>query len=209
MVAAEETKGNATCGQEAKLFHQAIPQSPAVRPANRDPEQIFNEFLALLDVESLAEARDLPSAAVIEGNSAQIQAAPPTDFLYGPIVDGNYITAPLLQSLRDGHFDKTVKVLSGHNVFEGAFFFDPAVETEEDFREWLDVSIPGLEDGQFSELANEIYPSVYDGSVGYLDTNTRQMSVWGEAAVDCAFYAITKATNMVSYACMYNTQDPH
>ncbi|GJN70069.1 hypothetical protein PLICBS_004121 [Purpureocillium lilacinum] len=206
MAAAAATQRNHTCGQEAKLFQQAILQSPALRSATRDPNEIFNEFLSFLDVKSLEEARRLPSSAVIVGNSAQIQAAPPTDFLYGPVVDGDYVSAPLLQSLRDGAVDKTVKVFAGHNVFEGAFFFDPAVKAEEDFRDWLEVSIPGLEDSRFDDIAKRIYPAVYDGSVGYVDTNTRQMSVWGEAVIDCAYHAISKATKTVSYACKYQKE---
>lgn len=198
--------GDTCAGQESKLFHQAIVQSPAQYPTTSDPEDVFKEFLAFLDVESLKEVRKLDSAAVIAGNSAQIEASPPTNYKYAPVVDNEYVTGPMLKKLQEGDFDKSIKILAAHNVFEGAFFFDPNLETEEEFKDWVKASLPGLKDKDYDYLADTVYPAIYDGSVGYVDLNTRQMSVWGEAVVDCTYRAISEATKNESYACKYQHQ---
>ncbi|KAF9761951.1 hypothetical protein IL306_003615, partial [Fusarium sp. DS 682] len=193
-----------TCGgQEPKLFHQAIAQSPAQYPTTGDPEDVLEEFLSFLKVESLNEVRKLDSAAVIAGNSAQIEAFPPTNYKYAPVVDNEYVTGPLLKKLQEGDFDKSIKILAAHIVFEGAFFFDPTLETEEDFKDWVKASLGGPKDKDYDYLADTVYPPVYDGSVGYVDLNTRQMSVWGEAVVDCTYRAISEATKDESYACIW------
>ncbi|RKK87047.1 hypothetical protein BFJ71_g13506 [Fusarium oxysporum] len=90
--------------------------------------------------------------------------------------------------------------MAAYNIFEGGFFFDPNVKTDGDLDEWLKRSLPGLDGAQRGELAEKVYPLVYDGSLGYVGMNTRQMRVWGESAIDCAFNAITQATKDKSYA---------
>jgi hypothetical protein len=60
---------------------------------------------------------------------------------------------------------------------------------------------PGLDGEQRGELAEKVYPLVYDGSLVYVGMNTRQMRVWGESAIGCAFNAIIQATKDKSYAC--------
>ena len=192
--------------QESMLFHRAIVQSPASYPTSRDPEEIYEEFLSYMKVRSLDEVRELDSAAVIAGNSAQITAFSPTDYTYGPTVDNKYVTGPLLKKLREGDFDRSIRILAAHNVFEGAFFFDPTLETEEDFKDWMKTSFAGLKDEEYDNLAENIYPAIYDGSYGYVDLNTRQMSMWGEAVVDCTYNAISEATKNESYACKYRSQ---
>lgn len=195
-----------TCGQGSKLFHQAIAQSPAQTPTTRDPEEVYKEFLSFLEVENLDEARKLDSAAIIAGNSGQIKASPPTDYIYGPVVDEKFVTGPLLKNLEEGSFDRSIKILVAHNVFEGAFFFDPTLETEEDFKDWVKRSLAGLKDEEYDYLSETVYPAVYDGSAGYVDLNTRQMSLWGEAVVDCTYRAISQATKDESYACKCKSQ---
>uniref|UniRef100_A0A8H7TW17 Carboxylic ester hydrolase n=1 Tax=Bionectria ochroleuca TaxID=29856 RepID=A0A8H7TW17_BIOOC len=184
-----------------KLFQQAISQSPADVPvATGNPEELYDEFLSILKADDLDAARSMSSAAVIAANAAQVAAFPHTNYVHRPMVDSDTSFGPVIKSLGQGRFDKSVKVMAAHNIFEGGFFFDPQVKTDGDFDGWLKRSFPGLDGGQREELMESVYPAVYDGSLGYVDMNTRQMSVWGESSIDCAFNAIAKASKDKGYA---------
>lgn len=56
---------------ESPPFQQAITQSPAWEPGSAGPvvqNEIYERFLGILNVESLEEARQLPSQSVIDAN---------------------------------------------------------------------------------------------------------------------------------------------
>lgn len=185
-------------------FSQVIAQSPAIFPTFQQPESAFHDFISLLNATSLAQARTLPSQAIISANARQIQASPPTSYIYGPVIDGSFVPSPLSASLRHGAFDKSIKVLAAHNTFEGAFFFDNNVKTDADFRSWLQWSIPGLSTQAVDFLTSTLYPPQFDGSQGYTDQASRQMSLWGEAVVDCTALLINDAADKShNYACKF------
>lgn len=50
-------------------------------------------------------------------------------------------------------------------------------------------------------LANELYPTQFDGSLGYVDEDTRQGALWGEAVIDCAFAITNKVFGGHTYSC--------
>lgn len=183
-------------------FKQVIAQSPGMIPELHQGETIFYDFMDYLNVTSLQEARDLDSKAIIEGNFAHIGAAPTTTYIYGPTRDGDYVTESLVSALKNGNFDKSVKTLVAHNIFEGAFFFDPTVETDDEFGAWLERSLPGLDEERKSYIMDSLYPSVFDGSLGYVDQSTRGMKLQAEAVIDCNFHFAGRAKSEDGYACM-------
>ena len=70
-------------------FQQAIMQSPGFQPfvSNQQQEEIFNSYLALLNVTTIEQARKLPYAALQTANIVQIglQSAYGS-FTFGPTV---------------------------------------------------------------------------------------------------------------------------
>ncbi|CAM1505200.1 Fc.00g108370.m01.CDS01 [Cosmosporella sp. VM-42] len=185
-------------------FAQVIAQSPAIIPTAVAPESAHSDFLALLNVSTLSEARQVSSEAIIQANARQIGAAPPTTYTYGPVKDNKFVQDLPLELFKKGAFDKSVKVLAAHNALEGGFFFDANVETEDEFHAWLQRSIPGLTDSEREELENNIYPANFDLGLGYVDQGSRQMALWGEAVIDCNFLAINEAFEGNSYAYEFN-----
>ncbi|KAF4966556.1 hypothetical protein FSARC_5798 [Fusarium sarcochroum] len=180
-------------------FAQAIAQSPAF-PTSQDPESAYSGFLDALNVTKLAEAREASSEAVIAANTRQIGAAPATSYIYGPVIDHRLMPDSPHALFGAGQFDKSVKVLAAHNAFEGGFFFDIDAKEDEDFIPWLQRSILGLSKSEQEYLANELYPPQFDGRLGYTDQNSRQMALWGEAVIDCSFFAINEVLKGESYA---------
>lgn len=188
-------------GKGSGLFSQAIPQSPATIPTMQAVDDGYSQFLSYLNVSSLEEARAADTRAVIAANAAQIGAAPYTTYIFGPVVDGKYITGSPSTLIKNGVFDKSVKVMAGHNMFEGGFFFDPNVTTSDEFTTWIKRSFAGLTSKDVAHLATSLYPPQYDGSLGYVDMDTRQMKLWGEAAIDCNYYWIGQGVRDKGYAC--------
>lgn len=181
-------------------FAQAIPQSPFIEPTSPPVDGSYEKFLSLLNVTSLQELRQVDEKALIAANTELIYGAPANTYLFGPVIDGKYVPERPMKLLREGRFDKSVNILTTHTSREGAYFFDPSVETEDDFSAWVDRSIPGLPEESIRFLAEELYPPVFDGSWGYMSQEARQMSLWGEAFFDCHFAALGDITGGKAYA---------
>lgn len=101
-------------------FQQAIPQSPGFQPlvSNDQQEQIFNDYLALLNVTTIEEARQLPFKDLVTANTVQVGGANYGSFVFGPAVDGNFVPALPGELLLHGAYDKNIKVMVGHNADE-------------------------------------------------------------------------------------------
>lgn len=188
-------------GKKSKraAFKQVILQSPAAMPASTPPRDAYPEFLSFMNVSSLEEARRLDSQPIILANQEQIRTGKGTSYVHGPVIDNNTVMgslgelfkpqSPVAKNLRNSG----IKVLLGHNSFEGGLFFDPAVRTEADFEQWLRSSIAGLGEKQVGELIKVVYPPVFDGSYGYTGQASRQMALWGEGVLDCNFFWMGEA----------------
>ncbi|KAH7322570.1 Alpha/Beta hydrolase protein [Stachybotrys elegans] len=182
-------------------FSQVIAQSPVLAPRGVARNGSYSGFLETLGVSSLAQARQASERDIIRANEAQIGAAPPTTYIHSVVTDGLIIPGESADMFNNGQFDHHVKVLAAYNSFEGAFFYDPAITTEAGFRSWIGRSITGLSSRDIEELANEIYPPIFDGSLGYDDQATRQMVLYSEGTIDCSFLLINQALNGTSFAC--------
>ena len=101
----------------AAPFEQAIIQSPGFFPivSNHQLEQIFNDYLSLLNVDAIEEARQLPFSELQRANVQQVEASPYGLYTFGPAVDGNFVPALPGELLLHGKFAKNVKIMLGHN----------------------------------------------------------------------------------------------
>lgn len=101
-------------------FAQALPQSPGFIPivSNQQQEQTFRDFLAIANVSNLAEARELSSEQVILANAQQIGASTYGQFVYGPTIDGDFVTTLPGVALLHGQYPKDLKIMVGHNAQE-------------------------------------------------------------------------------------------
>ncbi|KAM0227358.1 hypothetical protein ACHAPO_011605 [Fusarium lateritium] len=185
-------------------FAQVIAQSPAFIPTLQAPETAYSGFLQVLNVTNLAEAREASSEAIILANTKQIGNAPATSYIHGPVLDNNLIPDYPYAMFDRGKFDKSVKVMTSYTSFEGALFFDVENMEDNDFVPWIQKSIPGLTMSEHVYLANELYPPIFDGSLGYTNQGSRQMALWGEAVIDCNFVGISKVMNGQGYAYRFN-----
>ncbi|PIG80691.1 carboxylesterase [Aspergillus arachidicola] len=106
----------------------AILQSPAWEP-NYDTdkqERTFRQYLKLLNVSTIEEARQLPSEKLIAANTHQVSSSPYGTFTYGPVVDGVFVPDPPGKLLLRGEFDHSVKILNGHTLNEALIYTPPS-----------------------------------------------------------------------------------
>lgn len=81
-------------------------------------------------------------------------------------MDGDF--APDLPGnlLLRGDFDKSLRVMVGHNIDEGLEFQDPFAQTNEVFEKDLRIYQPTITDDAINYISKTLYPEKYDGSVG-------------------------------------------
>lgn len=181
-------------GRKPAPFQQAITQSPGWTPmqSTASQEQRLHEFLRLANVSSLAEARDLPSEQLMDANDAQISSSPYGSYGFGPSVDGNYVTEDPKVALSQGRFDHSVKIMVGQNSNEGLLLTAP-INNDAQYLDFIRANFPTARADAIDHIANELYPSVFDGSMGYEDQTGRAALTMGEGTFLCNAFALNSA----------------
>ncbi|KAI9717345.1 MAG: hypothetical protein M1828_007233 [Chrysothrix sp. TS-e1954] len=193
-------------GRGPAPFQQAIAQSPAYRsgiPASLG-DDTATEFLSLLGVSTLAEARALPSSQLIQANALQVAKSPYGDYAFTPVTDGFFVPDNPVFLFADGKFDKNINTVIGHNADEGLLFTNPAIQTDQDFKNFLAFEIPSLNAADVNNLAENLYPPVFDGSRGYTDQIGRTALVVAEFAISCQSYNVGRAFGGATYNYLFS-----
>lgn len=191
-------------------FAGAVPQSPGFFPivSPSTEEGIFNDFLALLNVSTLAEARQLPSSAIIAANAQQVLSAAYGQFVYGPSVDGDFVPALPGQLLARGQFDKNVSVMTGHNANEGLLFTSPSINNNSALDTYLKTSFPALNymPETLNYITQVLYPPIFDGSQAQNYTNQigRVEAILSEFVFTCNAVWLNEAYNNQTHAYLFD-----
>ncbi|SCO82732.1 related to cholinesterase [Fusarium oxysporum] len=189
-------------------FQQAIPQSPGwmPKPSFQQQETLFREFLAAANVSSLADARELPTEDVIYANALQIGNAPYGSFGYSPVIDGDFVRNDPRALFDLGRFDRTVRVMIGHNPNEGLGFAPPS-STNTEYLEALQVLFPLATSSTIDYIANKLYPPLFNGTSEYTDQIRRLALTVTEAVFTCTTSALGRGyakANGTSYSYLFN-----
>ncbi|KAK3677426.1 hypothetical protein LTR78_002964 [Recurvomyces mirabilis] len=180
-------------------FAQAVPQSPGWQPfvSNNQQESIFNSYLSLLNVSTIEQARQLPSSALITANIIQVGLSQYGSFTYGPTVDGDFVPAMPGELLLHGQFDKSLRIMVGHNADEGLLFTSPFTQTNADFAAFVVGDLPSLRGlpSTLDYITNTLYPPVFDGSqaMGYTNQIARAAAATSELIFTCNTFYLNKA----------------
>lgn len=196
-------------GQRGVSFQQAITQSAGYDPVGTSfaAENITNAFFSLLNVSSLAEARQKSSAELILANTIQVgNSYPIGSYTYGPMVDGLIIPSLPGILLSEGRYAQNISVMVGHNIFESASFTPPYLETEADFETWLIQVYPSITKAATNYLLNTLYPAAYGGTQPYTSPLGRAFLIVQEMVFVCNTYYLNKAFDGRSYS--YEFQVP-
>lgn len=183
-------------------FQQAIPQSPAWLPFSSlyGQEQTFQSFLKAAKVNSLEEAGKLSSEQLIAANYQQI-ATSTALYTYGPTIDGDYVTQDPKSLLSHGQFDKSVKIMVGHNTNEGVGTI-PTVAADAQFDAIIRAALSTTPSAVLDYMTSTLYPPS-NGSALYSDANARGALFAGEAIIDCNTFALNTAFGNDTYAYLF------
>ncbi|KAF2717637.1 carboxylesterase family protein-like protein [Polychaeton citri CBS 116435] len=190
-------------------FQQAVPQSPGYFPyvSNQQQEQYFNEFLGLLNVTSISQARELPSAALQQANAIQVARSPYGQFTYGPTVDGDFAPQTASELLLHGLFDKNIRVMVGHNADEGLLFTSPFIQNNSAFDSFISSSFPSIRGWPdvMDYITTTLYPPIFDGSQaqGYTNQIARASALIAELVFTCNTFYLDNAYNNKTYSYLF------
>lgn len=186
-------------------FQQAVPQSPGwvLQPSSVNQETTYRKFLSLTNSSSLADLRNLSSEAIIRANAQQVAYdAPWGSYVYGPVVDGLF--APLLpgQLLAQGRFDKSLRVMVGHNANEGAYFTPPSASTN--IKDQLTSAYANLPESSADYILQELYPPIFNGSYGYTSNYTRASTLVAESVFTCNTNYLSTGFHNKTYSYLFS-----
>ncbi|KAF2399744.1 alpha/beta-hydrolase [Trichodelitschia bisporula] len=174
-------------------FHRAIMQSPGFLPTPSPllQEKYTQTYLSLLNVSTIEQARQLPSAALITANTIYVALQPYGSFGPGPSVDGDLVPDLPGRLIKAGNFDKSIKVLASHNANEGLLFTPWFVTSDPTYRASVKAALPLLSNATLDYIATTLYPPVFDGSYGYVDETQRS----AQTVADLVFVCNTRYIN--------------
>ena len=190
-------------------FQQAVLQSGAFQNvvSNLQEETTAQTFLALLNVSTIEEARQLPSEALITANIIQVANSSYGDFTYGPVVDGLFAPAIPGKLLLQGSYDHDLTLMLGHNADEGLLFTNPAIQNDTSFNEYILQAFPTINPSVASYIENVLYPPNMPGvlgTTGYSDETGRVVLVLSESTFTCNTFYLDKAFNNQTYAYQFS-----
>ncbi|KAJ9603666.1 hypothetical protein H2200_011852 [Cladophialophora chaetospira] len=176
-------------GSRGKVpFQQAIVQSPGFQPSpsKKLQENVYKSFLATAGVSTLDEARFLSTQALQLANYKLVGSSSPYGtFTFNPVVDGIFAPALPGQLLLQGRFDKSLKVMAGHNLNEGYNFMDPFAQNETVFDEDFRIFFPTITNATVDYITQMLYPPIFDGSHNYTNYTGRGDLWLSEAIFTC------------------------
>ncbi|TKA66081.1 hypothetical protein B0A55_09460 [Friedmanniomyces simplex] len=187
-------------------FQQAVPQSPGFAPlvSNQQQEQALTTFLALANVSTIEQARQLPFETLLVANIIQVGGSQYGGFTYGPSVDGNFVPALPGELLLHGQYDKTLKIMVGHNADEGLLFTSPFIQNNSAFAAQVVAELPTLAayPKTVEYITNVLYPPTFDGSqaMGYTNQIGRTAALVSELIFTCNTFYLDKAYGNKTYS---------
>ncbi|KAF2470305.1 alpha/beta-hydrolase [Lindgomyces ingoldianus] len=187
-------------------FQQAVPQSPGWLPvsSNLQQEDHYRQLLNITNTSSLAELRALSEEDMIRANFLQVTYYSPYGaYTYGPTVDGSFVPQQPGQLLAQGQFDKSLRVMVGHNTNEGTYFTPPYIKSTADIVAQLHNSFPYIPDSSVDYITNTLYPAVYNGTYPYTTPYTRASFLTSEAVFTCNTYYLQPAFLNQSYSYLF------
>ncbi|KAF8847664.1 carboxylesterase family protein-like protein [Acephala macrosclerotiorum] len=179
-------------------FQRAVTQSPAYYPfkSNAQQDSYFHGYLSLLNVTTLAQARNLSSSSLIAANIAQSTASEYGEFIFGPCVDGIFVPDYPPRLLLNGEFSKDAEVMTGHNAEEGVLFTPPNITNEITFDAWVSSLFPTMPLAEIDYIETVLYPPPSNGTTSYTNNLDRAILMNSEMLITCnAFYLDTAYDN--------------
>jgi carboxylesterase type B len=176
--------------------------------SNNQQEKTFQNYLHLLNVSTIDEARNVSTAKLQLANAITVGLAGYGGYTYGPVVDGDFQPALPGQLLARGQFDKKVKVMVGHNANEGLLFTPPYINNASDIQKQIASTLPTIRawPDVLDYVTETLYPPIFDGTQaqGYTNNLDRSSALVAELSFTCNTFYLDKAYNNQTYAYLFS-----
>jgi cholinesterase len=184
-------------------FQKAILQSPGFQPfpGHWEQDDLLQRYLALLNVSTIQEARQLPFAALSAANIELVANSPYGTFTFAPAVDGSFSPSLPGNLLAQGDFDTSVSIITGFNTHETLYFTDPDNTNNSVLISDVSTAFPDVKPSVTDFIAQTLYPPVFNGSYPYMTFFERAELVLAESAFTCNTFYLHEAFK--SYAPSY------
>ncbi|KAJ5117368.1 Alpha/Beta hydrolase protein [Penicillium atrosanguineum] len=184
-------------------FQQGLMQSPGYLPVPQKSrqEQVYRQFIDILNVTTIEAARQLPSDVLISANAYHVgEFSYYGDFTYGPVVDGDFVPELPGILLQRGEFFKELKVMVGSNSNEGLPFTPPSTTDQSGYLEYLQNSLPGVSHFALEYISQVLYPPIFNDNFGYTTGLERGALTHSDLAFQCNTDFVNRAFNGETYA---------
>ncbi len=172
---------------QAVPFSQAIAQSPyLLHLSPTQQEMAYQQTLQYAAVNSYSALQEATTQQLQVANSLVVGNVSPYGTLpFGPVVDGCYL--PDLPSilLKEGRYNASLKIITGHCSDEGLLFTSPFITDSPSFSTFLEQLFPNISRSSLSYIKDVLYPPVFDGSYGYTTQLGRTSLTVGDVAIVC------------------------
>lgn len=112
----------------------------------------------------------------------------------GPIADGqHYLKYPPI-SIANGEYDRSVQLMPAHNANEGILFASPFIRNDLEFVSYIRTLFPEISTAALYNLTQELYPSDWSGTQGYVDQLGRIEQLVADYFILCNTYFLARET---------------
>ena len=180
-------------------FHRAIAQSPYQVPNYPSPNSSLDSILKYGKFNSLQELQAKSTQELQELNALIVgNARPFGNFLFGIIVDGDYVPNLPIKLLLEGRFENRLSIMTGHNQNEASRFVpNRQIINETQYGNFLKEFFPPLQQrpDQLQLLTQQLYPSDFNGSQWY----TNQVERTNLTFADALYVSNARALNAAAF----------
>ncbi|KAK7182627.1 hypothetical protein DPSP01_011455 [Paraphaeosphaeria sporulosa] len=187
-------------------FRRAVPQSPGWIPitSTMQQDETYRLLLNITNSSSIADLRKVSEADFMRANSLMVgYNTTYSNFMYSPVIDGDFTPEIPSQLLAQGRFDKNVQVFYSLVTHEGDFFTSPYINTSEALQASLVTIFPYMSSRSRDHILNTLYPPIFNGSYGYKSEYERASAIIGESIISCNTKYLADAYNNKLYSYLF------
>jgi carboxylesterase type B len=182
-------------------FQRAILNSPGFQPypSSYQQNQLFRQYLDVVNATTIDEARQLPFKVLQDANVALVANSSRGRFTFAPALDGSFVPGLPGQLLLHGGFDKSVEVMTSHNINETLLFLDQNATSDAAFRADLVSGLPVIQPSIVDYIAEDLYPPVVgnnwtsESTPEYYSNFGRNLLSSAEVSFTCNAYYLNQA----------------
>lgn len=126
-------------------------------------------------------------------------------WMAGPVVDNDFVPGLPGKLLLQGSFDKSLKLLIGHNANEGLLFTNPYITNDTAFDQFVASEFPQASPSVVSYITETLYPAVAKSSgLPYTNELERASFTVAEAVFTCNTNYLARAFGNQTYNYLFS-----